>query len=314
MPLIQVNAAGERPEPQGGAARLGPLLDRALEGLAPRAPVAVLIHGLKFSLSDPAQSPHRHILALEPEDRCWKAVSWPRALGFTGQCRAEGLCIAFGWEAGRNVWRAYDEAPRAGLALARLIEALRARAPGRRVDLLAHSLGARVALSAMGALDEAAVGHAVLMAPAEFASAARPALCSAAGRQARVLNVTSGENDLYDWLLERFVARRGGGPTLGRGLGRTEANWTDLRIDDADTLAALARLGHPVAPPERRICHWSPYARPGMLGLYAALIRGELPYDLLRARLPEAQAARWSRLLGLPRVELPLPFAGNAPS
>ncbi|ARC87835.1 alpha/beta hydrolase [Rhodovulum sp. MB263] len=314
MPLIQVNATGERPEPQGGTARLGPLLDRALAGLAPRAPVAVLIHGLKFSLSDPAQSPHRHILALAPEDRCWKAVSWPRALGFTGQGRAEGLCIAFGWEAGHNVWRAYEEAPRAGLALARLIEAVRERAPGRRVDLLAHSLGARVALSAMSGLAEGAIGHAVLMAPAEFAPAARSALGSAAGRQARVLNVTSGENDLYDWLLERFVARRGDGPTLGRGLGRTEPNWTDLRIDDAATLAALARLGHPVAPPERRVCHWSPYARPGMLELYAALIRGALPYDLLRARLPEARAARWSRLLALPRVALPLPFAGNAPS
>ncbi|RAP40933.1 hypothetical protein BYZ73_12080 [Rhodovulum viride] len=314
MPLVQVNAAGERPEPQGGAARLGLLLDRALAGLPPRAPVAVLIHGLKFSPSVPELSPHRHILALDPEERCWKAVSWPRALGFTGQSRSEGLCIAFGWESGSNVWRAYDEAARAGVALARLIEAIRLRAPDRRVDLLGHSLGARVALSAMAALSTDAVGHAVLMAPAEFASQAQAALRSTAGRRAKILNVTSGENDLYDWLLERFVARRGDGPTLGRGLGAAQANWADLRIDDAPTLAALAGLGHRVAPPDRRICHWSPYVRPGMLALYAALIRGDLPYELLRTRLPEARAARWSRLLALPRVELSLPFAGNAPS
>jgi len=314
MPLVRVNVIAERPHAAPGDAPLDMQLDAALAGLPRTAPIAILIHGFRFSLADPAKSPHRHILALDPETDCWKAVSWPRALGFTGERADEGLCIAFGWETAGSIWRAYDEAERAAAALAHLVDAIRDRAPDRRVDLLGHSLGARVALAALPDLDTAAVDHAVLMAPAEFAPKAEAALASPAGRAAKFLNVTSGENDLYDWLLESFIAPvRGGGQALGHGLA-AGSNWIDLQIDHPDTLDSLAALGHPVAPPARRICHWSAYIRPGMLDLYRALIRDDLPFQLLRAGLPEARSPRWSRLLALPRMPLPLPFAGNAPS
>jgi pimeloyl-ACP methyl ester carboxylesterase len=315
MPLIQVNAVDEFPRPVAGAAPLDDQLDAALARSSDRAPIAVLIHGFRFSLHRRDMSPHDHILALDPTINNWKAVSWPRALGFDGTSPNEGLCIAFGWEASGSIWAAYDEAARAGLALSRLIERIAARAPGRPVDLLGHSLGARVALTALSACPASALGHAVLMASAEFADRAETVLETQAGRQSRILNVTSRENDLYDWLLESLVApARGGGRALGHGLDTPSANWIDLQIDHSETLDALAALGHDIAPPSRRVCHWSPYVRPGMFGLYRALIRGELPFEMLRTRLPRARSARWSRLLAAPRPALPLPFARNAPS
>lgn len=313
MPLVKVNAVSDQPRPACGAGPLDAQLDAALRGLPDSAPVAVLIHGFRFSPNRPEKSPHRHILSLRPERDSRKAVSWPQALGFTGEGSAEGLCVAFGWEAASTIWQAYDEAERAGAALARLVMAIRDRAPGRRVDLLGHSLGARVALTALTELPMAAVGHAILMAPADFASCAEHALAGPAGRHARILNVTSRENDPYDWMMETIVAP-GRGRSLGHGLEGAPPNWVDLQIDHPETLAALAAMGHEIAPPARRICHWSAYVRPGMLGLYRALIRGELPFEMLRAGLPQARSARWSRLLAPPRVPLPLPFAGNAPS
>ncbi|TCO72842.1 alpha/beta hydrolase [Rhodovulum euryhalinum] len=315
MPLIRVNADADRLQPFPGEPPLGERLAAALGTLPAAAPVTVLIHGFRFSPKVPELTPHRHILALDPDTGGWKAVSWPRALGFSGASDAEGLCIAFGWESDGTIWGAYDEAARAGAALAGLIAGIRAHRPGRAVDLVAHSLGARVALAAMTGLAAGAVGHAVLMAPAEFAPGARAALDSPAGRRARILNVTSRENDPYDLMLEALVGPvRGGGAALGRGLEDGPVSWLDLQIDHPETMTALARMGHRIAPPTRRVCHWSPYVRPGMMGLYRALIRGELPFEMLRAGLPQAQTPRWSRLLAPPRLTLPLPFAGNAPS
>ncbi|MGC9418355.1 MAG: hypothetical protein ACP5EN_05210 [Rhodovulum sp.] len=315
MPLVRVNANADRPAALDGAPPLAAQLDAVLAGLPADAPIAILIHGFRFSPRQSGKTPHNHILALDPEASRRRAVSWPRALGFTGQDRAEGLCVAFGWEADGTIWQAYEEAARAGVALARLVAEITARAPGRGVDILAHSLGARVALTAAGAMAAGALNHAVLMAPAEFTPRARAALDSAAGRRARVLNVASGENDPFDLLLETLlVPARVGGRALGHGLEDAPRGWLDLRIDDPQTLEALAKMGHAIAPPVRRVCHWSPYLRPGMLALYRALIRGTLSFEMLRAGLPRARPARWSRLLAPPRRPLLLSFARNAPS
>lgn len=315
MPLLQVNATGETLAPASAEAPLGHALDAALAGVPGHSPVVVLLHGYKFSPSNPDHSPHDHILSLAPERDCWKAVSWPRALGFSGAPAGEGLCIAFGWEARGTIWQAYAEAQRAGRALAALVGEIRTRRPGRPVHILAHSLGARVALSAMPHLEEGALGRIVLMTPAEFASRAEAALDTPAARAAQILNVTSRENDLYDFLLETLVApQRPRDRALGHGLGDARPGWVDIQIDHTETLVALRRLGFDVAPPARRVCHWSPYIRPGMFDLYAALIRGALPFEMLRAALPEGRSRRWSRLLAPPRPARPLPFFGNAPS
>ncbi|MFN6978404.1 MAG: hypothetical protein ACK4OP_09795, partial [Gemmobacter sp.] len=81
-------------------------------------------------------------------------------------------------------------------------------------------------------------------------------------------------------------------PMLGEGLPEPRAHWTDVHLHDTESLARLAALGHPVAPPQARVCHWSAYTRPGALPLYRALIDGTLPADRLAAALPARPARR----------------------
>lgn len=273
-------------------------------------PVLILTHGYKFEPGHPVHCPHSHILS--PDDApCPKAVSWPRALGVGQQ---DVAAVAFGWPARGTIWTAWQRAQEAGAQLAHVITAIRAAAPHRPVHALAHSLGARVVLSALHHLDPGALGRIILLAGAEYAGNAARALDTPAGRRAEVINITSRENDLFDFLLERLIAPPVRGDwTIGQRLG-ARANVLSLQLDAPRTLSALAMRGFAIAPAAARICHWSVYRRVGVFDLYRALLlRPEtLPLAHLRAALPEAPAPRWSRLLTPPRVALPLPFARNA--
>lgn len=312
MPLVQINAGPKGLVTDPGADHQ---LRSALRDLPPGAPVVILIHGFKFSPSHPARSPHSHILSLNPEGGARKALSWPRALGFDGRDDKDGLCIAFGWEATGSIWKAYAQAHRTGAILADLINVIQHMKPGQRVDIMAHSLGARVTLSALRHLPDCAIRRAILMAPAETRNRARAAIDSPAGRSASFITITSRENDLYDFMLEWLVAPHcPGDSSLGQTGFEDRSNWLNLQIDNCVTLQALRDLGFAIGAPERRICHWSPYLRPGIFNLYTALLRADFPLEHLQLRLPTAPSRRWSRLVALPRVPLPLPFVGKAPS
>ena len=69
----------------------------------------------------------------------------------------------------------YDRAQEFGEHLAALVRSVQRLAPGRPVDLLAHSLGARVALAALPHLAEAP-GRVILLGAAEFDGRAREGL------------------------------------------------------------------------------------------------------------------------------------------
>jgi pimeloyl-ACP methyl ester carboxylesterase len=295
MPLIHLNAGDDLPDtlPDTGS-----------------GPVIVMVHGFKYAPGHATECPHRHIFSLTPERECFKVVSWPRGLGFDGTRPGEGLAIGFGWHARGSLWQAYREAARAGAALATTIKTLRARAPHRPVHAIAHSFGARVVLSALAHLQTGALDRVVLLAGAEFGRHAAEALASPAGRAAEVINVTTRENDLYDFLLECLIsAPARGDRSLGLSLP-TGANVLTLQLDDPGTLDVLARAGFEVAPPATRICHWSPYTRPGALPFYGALLRAPDRFSLaqLRAALPERAAPRWSRIM----AEIPLPMGRKA--
>jgi hypothetical protein len=151
---------------RNGAASVGPdALERAASARAGAGggPTVVMIHGYKYDPADPRRSPHRLLFSDRP-DTCRHGVrrirSWPAGLGVTASGR-DGLCVGYGWRArapwvpsllrGRNGFSAaYAEAGRAGEGLAPLLGAL-ARARPEPVDLIAHSLAARVALSALRA-------------------------------------------------------------------------------------------------------------------------------------------------------------------
>lgn len=292
MAVVAVNAVGEVPV---AAVALAPLI----AGLPAGAPVTVMLHGFRFSPRRRKTDPHAEIFSPAPRFGNARMISWPKRLGYSRGVR--GLAIGFGWHASDHIWQAHAEAPRAGAALARLVCDLRAMGAGP-VNVIGHSLGARVALQAMQHLAPGDLGRVVLLSAAEFRDRAVAALATPCGRTCEVLNVTSRENDLFDFLFERLI---GGpmavhGPAIGAGLALP--NVVTLQIDGAQHRDGLLSLGFPVAPPARVVCHWSGYQRPGLFPLYRHFLHrpADLPLSALRAALPVDTAPRWSRLIARP--------------
>lgn len=283
MTVIAINAKDCLWSPAGGDTGD---LERALDALAPGRPVPILVHGFRHAPGHARDDPHRLILSAE-RVMAKATPSWPRHLGFRGQ-PDEGLCIGFGWPARGTIWQARAEAARAGLALAALILRIRALSPGRPVTVLAHSLGARVVMAALPTLDPGDLTRAVLLYPALMHAEVARALAGPAAAQAEFVNVTSRENLFFD-LGNQILFSAGLDRSAGRGLGRDHPRWVDLPIDDAARLEHLARLGFAVGAPQRRICHWSAYLRPGLFALYRALIASDPALALNRlAPMPRA--------------------------
>lgn len=295
MAVVGVNAVGDTPV---ALAPLGP----ALAALPPGAPVTVMLHGYRYSPRHTRTDPHAEIFSPAPRFGNARIVSWPKRLGYSRG--VNGLAVGFGWHASDSIWQAHAEAARAGVALARLVRDLRGRGAGP-VGIVGHSLGARVAFQAMHHLAPGDIGRVILLSAAEFRDRAEAALASPCGRAAQVLNVTSRENDLFDFLFERLIGGpfRALGPALGEGLSAPNA--VTLQIDHAQHRGGLRALGFPTAPPTRVVCHWSAYLRPGLFPLYRAFLHrpADLTLHRLRAALPVETAPRWSRLLARPLLD-----------
>jgi hypothetical protein len=95
----------------------------------------------------------------------------------------------------------------------------------------------------------------------------------------------------FEWLVHGGMRT-----SIGQGLGQTRPNWRDLWIDSPLTLGALSRMGHEVSPACKRVSHWSPYLRPGVLAVYRAVLSGDLPVSALPHPSP---SRRWSRLVAV---------------
>ena len=186
-----------------------------------------------------------------------------------------------------------------------LVQAL---APGRPLDVFAHSLGARVALAALPHLDRAPE-RMILLGAAELAPRAEAFVAARrAAEPPAIYNVTARTNDLYDLAFECFVPRRGRGErAVGAGLADLSC-WLDLQLDRPEVTAWANAQGVALSPETARCCHWSFYTRAGALALYQAILRRRPGWDLASLRrLPcfEGQDPRWSRLLPRRRPALP---------
>lgn len=243
------------------------------------APVVALVHGYRYGPGIPG---------LCPRESLYAADGWPGRL----QLGEDALVIGFGWDSRGSIWQAWSAAARAGAQLARLLAAL-----DRPVDALAHSLGARVALTATALAPAGRAGRLILLAAAAFRGDAQAVLSTPGGAAAEIFNVTSRENALYDSLLATAIRPRQG-PPLGAGLGEWRRNWLDIAIDSAATRSALARLGFPIPAPDRRFCHWSSYTRRGLFPFYRALLaeRQTLPLQLIAGLLPDSDPPGTDRL------------------
>jgi hypothetical protein len=298
-----------RADAEAGGLRLDrDRLARKLDALPQGAPVVVMIHGWRYAPGIAQDCPHGSILSLDPPARDRRAVSWPRHLGLDGR---QALGIALGWNAKCDPWRAHLRAARCGPALAEIANHVHQHS-GRSIQVIAHSMGARVALAALPLVDPGQIRRMILLAAAETRGRAHQALDTPAGRAVEVVNVTTRENDLFDACFEWGI-HLGLRTSIGQGLGRHQhPNWHDLWIDQPGTLHRLAALGHPLSDPPRRICHWSPYLRPGTIALYRALIEGRLSAGDLPVHRP---GRRWSRLiLGARGFGLPPGLAPTAAS
>lgn len=273
-------------------------LTPALDALPKGAAVTIMIHGYRFAPGAQGHDPHAHILSQTPDPGCWKAISWPRHLHL--HRAGAGLGIGFGWPARGRLGQVAARAFAIGAVLADLIAQIRDHRPDLSVNMIAHSLGARVALAALQGLRAGDVARLVLLSGAEYRSHARAAMASPAGGCARVLNVTSGENALFDMIFRLCVPA----PTLwDRALAAgitDQARWSDLSIDRADTRAALQGLGIRIGVPQGRVCHWSTYLCPGLFRLYRAVfdphspdILDRLDHALAQQRDNRRNAWRW---------------------
>lgn len=311
-------------------------LAAAIDALPAGAPVTVLLHGYRFTWRDEVGGgcfcPHRRLYrtrARETGHRRPVVAAWPDALGFSAGDPADGLCIALGWDARvsarsltlaglRDFRTVYEGAEAAGAALARLAGAVAGMRPGGEIDILAHSLGARVALAGLAERPGLPWGRAVFLGAAERRSAALAALAALETRAApaRIYHVMSRANDLFDALFGWAAPGDAGDRPLGaEGLGRAHPAWLDIQLDHPATMAWLAARGHALTRSAETISHWHFYADPGAMAFYRAVLRRRPGYDL--ATLAEIGlgrwiAPRWSRLApALPGLRLPQ--RGRAP-
>ena len=99
------------------------------------------------------------------------------------------------WQARCGLWAAHARARTAGLALAALADAVAALSPGRALHVIAHSMGARVALNALTHVEAGRFGRIVLLAAAETRQVAAAALATPAGRNESAM--PSGVSAVY---------------------------------------------------------------------------------------------------------------------
>lgn len=304
MPMIRINSTRDalvlhdnRP------ARVSAALTN---GHCSEGPVIVMIHGFKYRPGHTKACPHRTIFAT---DATRGAAAWPRHLGFGLGGSEEGLAVAFGWDARGPLGQVHGRAGAAGRQLAGLLAEIRRITPRRPVHILTHSLGSEVAFEALVHLPPGAVGRVLCLTGASFRSTARRAMASPAGRGAELVNVVSRENDLFDCLFEWLVRPpQPGDRVIGHGL--EARNIVTLQLDHPAHLAALAGLGNPIPPAQRRICHWSGYMLPGVLRLWARAMR--TPEQLPIARMaPTPPAPRWSRLVARPQFAAAISGSGR---
>ncbi len=294
MPVLRLNATDSGVAVHQSPACAPPAWHRAALG---RGPIIVMIHGYKYDPDMPAHCPHTSIFSPVRQTHRRGHGAWLRDLGFGKGDPDEGLAIALGWRARGLLWHAQTAARHAGRALADVVQDLHLRAPHRPIHVITHSMGSEVAFEALHHLPRGAVQRIIALNGASYASRAASALRTPAGQDAELINMTSRENDLFDFAFERVLPR----PKLhdhALGAGIDAPNAVTLQLDCPATLAGLAGLGARIDHPQRRICHWSAYTRPGAMAFYARALRhpAHMPLNALQQAVPDRQAPRWSRL------------------
>ncbi|MEO9898401.1 MAG: alpha/beta hydrolase [Paracoccaceae bacterium] len=270
-----------------------PVLCTAARG---NGPIIIMIHGYKYDPSVTLRDPHTSIFAMRACANQTNGALWPQHLGFGIGNPKEGLAIAFGWRAKGTIWQAQQSARATAHCLERVIRTLNDVSPNRPIHIIAHSMGSEVVFETIKRLPADSVERVVILTGASYVSHAMGAMQSPAGMTCELFNVTSRENDLFDFVFERLV------PPVSltdhvMGLGVTLPNVANLQLDCDQTLSLLANFGAKISASESRVCHWSGYTRPGAMEFFAQIMRcpEKSPMTVMKALLPKDTDPRWSR-------------------
>ncbi len=337
MAMLRLAATGRTPrvfDPALGAdaPELTPAVARtAATALRKTQPLVVMVHGYKFDPYDgDAENPNAFLYHFDPErvetDRWQRPASWPLGLGFRERdpYGVSGLCVGFSWSSRPRqrigaFCRAYQEASHAGRALLQTLDALAEAYPHRDIDIFVHSLGARVALTALrvaakrGRADLLTrIGKVLLLGPAELVSVARDTMEAIdhadPARRPEIYSVVARENDFFDVLVERFAPKIEGVTPIcvgSHGMSDDFDGWLDLQLDSPALIEWLSARGVEIGGgPPRRVCHWGVYNRPGALDFYSDILRNRAQWSIETMRaagVPTEQEQRWARL-PMPRL------------
>lgn len=331
MAMLRLAARGRTPlifDPSrcGDAPELSPATIRSsAPALRKIKPLVVMVHGYKFDPFNPdVANPHDYLYHFDPDrvaaDRWQRPASWPVGLGFRDGDKwgVDGLCVGFAWSSRPQqrigaFCRAYQEASQAGRALLQTLDDLSEAYPSRDIDIFVHSLGARVALTALRVAAKRGradllerIGRVILLGPAELVSVARDTMvaierCDPA-RKPEIYSVVARENDFFDVLLERFAPKIEGVTPVcvgSHGLSKDFGGWLDLQLDSPALKQWLAERSIVIGGGPRRACHWGLYNRPGALEFYAKILRDRPRWSIEAMRaagVPTEQEQRWARL------------------
>lgn len=310
MAILRLNAAerGDVFVADGGDWRAA--LNARLAETPDRAPVTILIHGLRYSWRYGSRAdPHRSLYRADatPNDPAFTTPvrSWPVALGFANNHPDRGLCIAFGWHPGGigAIRQAHRTVDRFAPGLIAVVDAV--AATGRRADCFAHSLGAALLLNAIRLRPGLAIRRAILLGPAERRGRALEALDAQAssGAGTEFLHILARANDVFDEVFNRLVPPDATGcaaPLGVAGLQAIREEWLDLQIDHPESRAWLRSRRNAQLRPAAQISHWLYYRDPAAMALYRDVLRDEATSCLATLRslgVPGVIAPRWSGLI-----------------
>ncbi|MCP5085418.1 MAG: alpha/beta hydrolase [Rhodobacteraceae bacterium] len=232
MAVLQATACGSTVcNPLWPRRHMRSLLEPLIAEMPPKMPVVVYVHG------------HQ---------------AWPHPDLLVKADRRFGLAITFCWPAFDRVLgvlpdvnRQYWDAGNAAGSLAWLLNLLGEIAPDRAVDLMSHSLGARVGLQALKHLKYRNLSRFVCLAGVEFSAITLLALQSRAARKIDFYNVTSKQTSAFHFMMHHFGPRPGvADKLLTRGFAFPRKNWIDIRLEEPEVrrplkefCAALGDLG-----------------------------------------------------------------------
>lgn len=319
-----------------------------LPELASDGPVCVMVHGFQYDPRAPlshergrASNPHSQIFHFDEDtldvERHAHSSPWPKRLGFENDEGESGMAVGFAWASDptyvRGDWRdwlstlrwseggaetyyatAYRTAPIVAEGLARTVMALAEVFPNRRIDLFAHSLGARVTLFALRRLAEQnrvaeldRVGRVILLSGAPHwldARLALRALRKHSRSKPQIFNVIVSRDATLSRWGRRFAAFAGrleeqprlrdriwslffGGKVIGlhgKPQGAQFSAWMDLYLDLPMLANWASRLEPPLdfRPTWRGAAwdHWAAFTWPPYMAFYGNILRQRRDWSL----------------------------------